>query len=154
MTEKTKPPVAEYLEQAMKNYDQALKAGLKLQEEAGKCLTGFMTQPCGAPDWQKLTTSANEVIPLAQKRMEECLAIVDQNSKASVELLRKAVDAASTTTFAESQAKWTKCYEGALEALRTNAQAVNQFSTKLFDSWTESVRKNAQTMAEPKPAKP
>ena len=154
MTEKTKPPVTEYLEQAMKNYDQALKAGLKLQEEAGKCLTGFLTQPCGAPDWQKFTTLANDAIPTAQKRMEDCLAIVDQNSKASVELLRKAVDAAGTTTFTDSQAKWVKCYEGALDALRANAQAVNQFSTKLFDSWTEFVRKNSQTMAEPKTAKP
>ena len=35
MTDKTKPPVSEVFDQAMKNYEQALRTGLKFQEETG-----------------------------------------------------------------------------------------------------------------------
>ena len=39
-TAKEKEKMTEMADAAMKNYDQAIKTGLKFQEEASKCLSG------------------------------------------------------------------------------------------------------------------
>ena len=53
MTDKTKTPASEMFDQALKNYEQALRTGVKVQEEAGKCWTKLLNQAASPPDWQK-----------------------------------------------------------------------------------------------------
>ena len=87
MTDKTKAPASEVFDQALKNYEQALRAGLKLQEEAGRCFTKLLNHAASPQDLQKQVTAlANEFIPATQKSMESCLGLLEQNSRASVDL--------------------------------------------------------------------
>jgi hypothetical protein len=144
-------PVNEMADKAMKNYEQALRTGLKLQEEAVRCFNQMFNQTAAPQDWQKrftnLTAFTSEVMPMTQKRMEEVLELMEKNSRTSAELVKKAVDAVQTPVPAESQAKWMEFWTSSMGAARSNAEALTQISARAIDSWIDFVRRNTD-MAE------
>ncbi len=101
-----------------------------------------------AGDWQKhltqMTGLANTPVPLTQRRVEEMLALMEQNSRAGAELMKKAVDAAQTPGLSESQTKWMEFWTSSIGAFRSRAEACTQISTKAIDSWIELVRKHGE----------
>jgi hypothetical protein len=142
MTNKDKNEGRELFEQAMKNYEQALQAGLKLQRESATWWTDLLSQTGSPQEWQaKFTELASDSMTATQKRMEENLKLIEQNSRASLDLLKKAVDASKADTVATGQAKMQELWEASLEALRTNATAINQANSKLVDSWVQFMPK-------------
>jgi hypothetical protein len=148
MNEKTKPPTAEIFEQAMKQYEQALKTGLKLQEESGKMVTSLLNEVTSVEEWQKRAAAmAKDVIPAAQKRMNDCVKLVEENSRASLELLRKAVDASLIPPGQDNQTKWMDFWESSLNCLRDNAKAINEINTSVVDAWGTFVRKTGEFAA-------
>jgi len=133
---------------AMKNYEQALRTGLKFQEEAGRWWTSMLNQAAFTQDWQKRVTNmtgmANNLMPMAQRRMEEVMSLMEKNGRTGAELMKKAVDAAQTPAIAESQAKWMDFWTSSMGAVRSNAEAVTQISTKAIDSWIDFIRENTE----------
>src|SRR2546421_3753256 len=107
-------PVSELFEQAMSSYEQAFRTGLRLQEESGKWWTTLFEQNGPSHEWQKtMRTMANELLPEAQKRMEDGLRFVEQNSRASLELLKlfKKSAVPVNNPLAESQTKLLSFWE-------------------------------------------
>jgi hypothetical protein len=154
MSDKAKTPASEVFDQALKNYEQTLRTGLKLQEEAGRWWTNVLTQANSAQDWQKrVTTAANDVVAPTQKRLEEYLALIEQNNRTNVDLLKKVTEAAQTSTPAEAQSKWVEFMEASVAALQANVQSVTQINSKMTDSWFGFVKKNSAEFAEAKAAK-
>ena len=151
MTDKAKPPVSEMFDQAMKNYEQALRTGLKLQEETGKWWINLFNQSGSPQDASKQFVS--EVIPAAQKRFGECVELLEQNSRAGFDLLKKGMETTQTASVGDTQTKWVDYCERSLKTLRTNAQAVADINAKAIDSWIEFVKKTSAEVAEPKAAK-
>jgi hypothetical protein len=150
MTEKSKPPVSEVFDQALKNYEQTLRTGLKLQEDAGRWWTNLLNQSTSVHDWQKRVTAAtSEVIEPTQKRMEEYLGLIEKNNRANVELLKQALQAAQTTGPSECQAKWVDFWQSSLNSVQTNAQAIAQINSKMMGSWISFVKKNTVESAKP-----
>ena len=136
MSDKIKNPMNELMEQAMKNYEQALQAGLKLQEESSKWWSDFMTQSAAPADWQKRwKTTANQTIPIVQTRMEDALRLLEQSSRTSLELLKQAVTVTTSDSSASAQMKLQQLWEASLETMRNNAQAVAQANAKVVESW-------------------
>ncbi len=139
-------PLTEMADAALKNYEQALRTGLKLQEEAVRCWTNVFNQTASPQDWQRritnITALTSEMMPMTQRRMEEMLDLVEQNSRVGAELMKKAVDAVQSPVPAESQAKWMDFATYSLGAARSTAEAVTQISTRAIDSWIDFVRKN------------
>jgi hypothetical protein len=88
---------------------------------------------------------ASNVMPLAQRRMEDVMDLMEKNSRASAELMKKAVDAAQTPVIAESQAKWMEFWTSSLRAMQSNVEAFTEIGTKAIDSWIDFVRKNTET---------
>jgi len=142
MNEKTKTQGHELFEQAMKNYEQALQAGLKLQQESAKWWVEMMTQAGAPQDWQaKVNELASESVSMVQKRTEENLKLVEQSSRASLDLLSKAMNAVKMDTSSASQSKMQELWEASLEAVRTNAAAVSQANMKWVESWVQMIPK-------------
>ncbi len=141
-------PMSEMADAALKNYEQALQTSLKLQEEAGRWWSSMLNQTTFSQDWQKKVGNAaglaNNFVPLAQRRMEEVIELMEKNSRTSAELVKKAVDAAQTPTIAESQAKWMEFWTSSMGAVRANTEAVSHISSKAIDSWIDFVRKNSE----------
>lgn len=154
MTESSKNPASELLDQGLKNYEQALRTGLKIQEEAGRCWTKLLNQAASPQDLQKqLSALANDVIPATQKSMEGCLELLEQNSRASVEMMKKAMEAAQATTVPDTQAKVMEFCESSLKSLKANAQSIVDINAKALDSWIAFVKKATAEIPEPKAAK-
>ena len=154
MSDKAKTPASELFDQALKNYEQTLKTGLKLQEESSRWWTTVLSQSTSAQDWQKrVTTAANDVIAPAQKRLEEYLAHIEQNNRTNVELLKKATEAGQVASPAEAQAKCLDFMEASVAALQANVQSVTQMNSKMVDSWVAFVKKNSVELGEVKAAK-
>lgn len=141
-------PLSEMADTALKNYQQALHASLKLQEDAGRWWSSVWNQTTLSQDWQRrlqnMTGLATNLVPLAQRRMEEVIEFMEQNGRTGAELMKQAVDAAQTPAGSESQAKWMSFWTSSLGAVRSNTEAVSQISSKAIDSWIDFVRKNAE----------
>jgi len=147
-TKQAEKPISEMADKAMKGYEHAIRTGLKLQEEAAHYWTNVLTQTASPHDWQKrytgFTAMANGIMPAAQRRMEEVLELMEKNSRASADLMKKAVDAAQTTVIAESQAKWMDFWAASVGAARSNAEAITDIGSKTVDSWVDFIRKNTE----------
>jgi hypothetical protein len=150
-TEKEYSPeklISEMAAKAMMNYEQAVRMGLKLQEEAAQFFTSVAGPAVSMQDCQKrianLTAMASNAIPEAQKGMEEVLALAEKNSQQSLELMKKAAEAAQTPVIAESQAKWMDVWSESLAAARSNAETLTRIGSKAIDSWIDYVRKNTE----------
>ena len=139
-------PLSEAADKAMKNYEQAVRTGLKLQEEAAHLWTNFLNQSASPQDWQKrfpgATNVANGVLPAAQKRMEEALDLMEQNAKASTELFKKAADVCQSSNLPECQAKWMDLCTASVDLARSNFEAIAQINSRAIDSWINYVRKS------------
>jgi hypothetical protein len=140
-------PISEMADQTRKQYEQAIRAGQRFQEGAGQWWSRVLNQGAAA-EWQKhvanFASLASNMMPLAQRRMEDVMSLMEKNSKASADLMRKAVDAAQTPVIAESQAKWFEFWTSSVRTMQSNVEAVTELSTRAIDSWVDFVRKNTE----------
>jgi hypothetical protein len=140
-------PLSEAADKAMKNYEQAVRTGLKLQEEATHLWTNLLNQTASPHDWQKrfssASTVANGFFPAAQKRLEDVLNLMEENTKASTDLFKKAADVCQTTTLPECQAKWLELCTASVDLARSNFETITQINSRAVDSWIDYVRKSA-----------
>jgi len=145
-------PVSDLLDAAMDSYEKAFKTGLKLQEESGRWWTSFLEQTGPSREWQRTVRSmATELLPEAQKRVEDGLRMVEQNSRASLEYLRlfkRAAQVPQANPIVESQSKLLSFWEESLNSVRDSAQAIAQANTQAMESWMELFRKGTEMAAE------
>jgi hypothetical protein len=146
-TEKEKD-MSEVADKAMRNYDQIVRTTLRVQEEASRFWTSLLTQSASAQDWQRPVSSAaevaNGVLPQTQKRMQEVLELAEKNTRAGVELVKKAAEVMQTPGIAERHAKWMDLWASSLGAARSNADGVMQLATRTFDTWIDFVQKSSE----------
>jgi hypothetical protein len=127
--------------------ERARRTGQRVQDEAGQWWDRVLTQTA---DWQKqvanFTSLTTRMIPLAQERMEDAIALLEKNTRSGTELLNKAMAAAQTGNLAESQAKWLDFWTSSMKALQTNVESVNEISANAIDSWIQFVRTNGERL--------
>jgi hypothetical protein len=68
---------------------------------------------------------------------------VEENTKASTELFKKAADVCQTTNFPECQTKWLDLCTASVDLARTNFETLTQINSRAVDSWIDYVRKSA-----------
>src|SRR5690349_17590212 len=74
--------VSGLFDQAVSTFGDALKAGVKIQEEVGKWWSDALEQAGPVTEWQKKSRAIfGDAIPTAQKNTEEWLKLVEQNYK-------------------------------------------------------------------------
>lgn len=148
-TEDKTKPVNDLMDQALKNYEQAWKTGARMQEESARFFSNLVTQSVGPQDWPKRVKAlTDECIPQTQKYLDDGLKLLEQNSRTSVELLKKAVSAAQATSPQEAQARLLGLWEGSLNTMRDTMVTVTQAHQKAVESWMSYARKTG----EPAPA--
>lgn len=137
---------AEIAYQIMKNYEQAVQTGLKIQEESVKCCNRVFNQAAVSKEWEKRLASfadmTNGFLPEAQKRAEEVLELVEKGTRTGAELMGKAVEAMQAPAVAESQSRWLEFWTGSMNALQTHTEALAQVQSRALNSWVGLVRRN------------
>ena len=150
--DKTKPgnetkPGNDLFDQALRNYEQALKTGLKLQEDSLRTWTGLVNQSTTPQDLQKRVKAlAEEVIPQTQKVIEDNLKLVEQTSRTSIELLKKAAATAQATTVQDGQSRFLSFCEASLSAVRDTTVAITQANAKAVETWVGYAKKCAEPL--------
>jgi hypothetical protein len=142
----TKPEVAAtaLFDQAVRAFGDALKAGVKIQEEVGKCWSEALESAGPVTEWQKKSRQLfNEVIPVAQKTTEEGLRLVEQNYRKSLGLLKKAFD---TEESLDLRVKTQQLWEDSLELIRDNTQALADANRKVLEQWANLLKKNVENV--------
>jgi hypothetical protein len=139
------PQISELFDDAAASFNEAVKAGAKMQEEIGKWWTDALekTGPAGfaVDDWQKKSKAVvAEAIPAAQKNAEAWLKLVDQNTKRGLGLLKKAFDAPPADPAALRE-RTQELWESSLELVRDNTQAIAQANIKMLEVWAGLLQK-------------
>ena len=141
----TKDIASGLFDQAVATFGDALKAGVKIQEEVGKWWSDALDQAGPVTEWQKKSRAlVSEAIPAAQKNAEEWLKLVDQNYKRSMALLKKAFDTSGDPT--EVRAKTQQLWEESMELIRDNAQAMADANKKVLELWGGMLKKNIEAV--------
>jgi len=139
----TKDGVSGLFDQAVTTFGDALKAGVKIQEEVGKWWSDALEQAGPVTEWQKKSRAmVSEAIPAAQKNAEEWLKLVEQNYKRSMTLLKKAFE--TNADPAEIRAKTQQLWEESMELIRDNAQAMADANKKVLELWAGMLKKNVE----------
>jgi hypothetical protein len=147
-TKDKKFPASDMAEQVVKNYEQAFRAGIKMQEEAVQCLSKWFNQCAPADDMQrrlsKFTNLANEYVPENEKRVGELVDLMEKNTRTGTELLKKAAEAAQSPMLGDGQDKWIDFYASSLEAVRSTTEALTQINGKAIDSFIDFVQRSSE----------
>ncbi len=141
-------PFLEMTQQAVKNCEQALQNGLKLQEESGKWWEHTLRQAGATQDWQKrysdISAMMGGFMPAAQKRAEELLELAEKNARTGVELTNKAAAAMQTPVLADSQAKWLEFWTDSVGAAQSASMSLVQIGGRTLDAWVDFIQKNTE----------
>jgi hypothetical protein len=126
------------VEQATRMFQTALEAGIKIQEESTKALTGLVKGVTAAQQWPERTRSAmDRTFSCAKENMDAAIQVVNENTKIGLELLAKALDARQPTTGADLHSRTKEAWETAVGSLRRNTEMLVQVNRRLFESWQE-----------------
>ena len=140
--------ISEMADKALRNYEQLVRTGLKLQEEASRCWTNLLTQTVSAQDFQKpishLNTVANGILPGAQKQLQEALNLVESNSRAGIELMKKAAEAVQAPSIGESQSRWMDFWTASVGVARKNTHDLLEINSRALDTWIDFVQKTTE----------
>jgi hypothetical protein len=139
---KTDPKAENLFEDAVKAFESSMKAGVKVQEESTRLFMDMMKE-MGAPEvWQaKAKDTMEQSVEAARSNMDQAVAMMNENSATSLELLQKAMEAAQSRTPTEAQARASDLWENTLGVMRKNTQALIQANTRMLDAWSDMVQK-------------
>jgi len=143
MSTKIESDVMQVLDTAVTAFGDAMKAGIKAQEDMSRSWSDAIF--CGNPlgDWQKRSRQYfDEAVPAAQRHTLELLKLVEQNYRRSVELLKKAVDTDHNGAVDGLQEKLHELWEESVGVVKENTEAMAQANVKLLEAWTDLLRKN------------
>ncbi len=132
--------VKELFQQAMQNYEKALKSGIELQEESVNLWKSLLTQLASPEEFQaKLESMQSEVFPTARKRMEEFVELFNQSSNRTMELFEKSISVYQAKSVTDAQRRLQDLMESSLETLRVNVQTALNTNAKIVSSWKDMV---------------
>ena len=131
---------AQVFHDAMRNYEEALKSGIKLQEESVNLWKDLLTK-LGSPEelQAKLEAMRAEAFPKARERMEECVETFNRTSKQTIDLFGKTLSVYQATSVTDAQRRVQDLIETSLGALRTNVHSALNTNAKIIASWKELV---------------
>ena len=144
MSKATQQVGAGMFDTAVGAYAEAMKAGVKVQEDLVKWWGGQMNGSGPFAAWQQRSRAfLEDTAPAAQKNAEEWLKVLEQNYSRSVELLQAALDAekgaAGSTPLLE---RTRKLWEESLAVVKENTEAMAKVNMKAMELWTDVFKKN------------
>jgi len=137
--------VTQVLDSAIGAFGDALKAGVKAQEQIVKWWSGAAESANPLADWQRRSRQFfEEGVPAVQKQAEEWMKLIEQNYRRSIDLLKKAADADSNGALDGFRDKLRILWEESVSVVRENAEAMAKANVKMLETWSELLRKNLE----------
>ena len=149
----TKGNVHDVFGQAARLFQNAIEAGVRVQEESAKSFSDMMGRLAAPVDWQQRTQATlDQAMGAAQQNWQEALRVMNDNAKLSFELLEKAFNSRQTEGVEDGATKVRELWETAMGGLRRNTEVLVQANSRLLESWKE-VAKTFASAGEAKESK-
>jgi thioredoxin-like negative regulator of GroEL len=134
-------------QQAICAWESAVTSGVKMQEESAKWTREMLSDTSSVSEWyNKGQAVAGETIGKAQENIDEAIRVINQQAEASVRLIQKAIEARQSEAGPDARARLADWWEAAMEAMRTNSQALLKANSRVLTTWSELARKiNGET---------
>ena len=139
--------------QAMKAWETAAEAGVKMQEECAKWVRQMFCESSTLSDWcEKGQKMMGEAVAKSQENVDEAIHLMNQQAEASLKLVQKALEVRAGESPSDGPKKLTDWWQAALETMRINNQAVLKANSRILSTWSDMARKvngdAADTMAD------
>jgi len=143
MSTRTESDVMQVLDTTVNAFGDAMKAGVKAQEEMSRCWSDALSSGNPLGDWQKRSRQMfDEAVPAAQRQTQELLKLVEQNYRRSVDLLKKALSMDGNGAVDGLQEKIRALWEDSVAVVKENTESMAQLNVKILEAWTDLLRKN------------
>ena len=130
----------ELVEQSARLFENALKAGITVQQQSAKWF-GETLRGMGASPWPgKGQAAIEQVMSAVQKQTDDTIRNMSENAKTSMDLLEKAFEIRQNGVAAESETRNREMWEAALNTLRKSSDAMVHANTRLIESWCNVAR--------------
>jgi hypothetical protein len=134
---KTTAATAEAINEAMRSYENALKSGIRLQEESVKDVLTKLGSP---EEFQaKLGSLKADAFAKARKQTEEFVETFNRTSNQTIDLFEKTLGVYQATSVTDAQRRVHDLIENSLAALRVNVHSALNTNAKIVASWKELV---------------
>jgi hypothetical protein len=129
--------------QAIGAWESAVDSGVKMQEEYAAWLREMCCNSDSLSQWyHKGQAMAGETIIKAQENIDEAVRLMNQQAEASMKLIQKALDVRQNEgATSDARLRFTDWWETALEAMRTNSQAILKANSHMLSTWSDLARK-------------
>lgn len=126
----------EFLKDALKYYEEALKSGIQLQEDTLKLWKDILSRVSSPEDLhKKLDEVVDELLPKSRESAKDIVALFQENAKHCSELMSKSLAVCSSTNFTDSQNRFQDLVETSLAAMRSNVHALVDANAKTVKAW-------------------
>ena len=136
-------------DQATQALDTAMQAGARLQGEAIRWWSGIFQGARALPGKQRPTQNLmTEIIPGAQKNVDQYRMLFDHSYHRSLDLLRRALEASQCQSYGEAQRRMLDLWQASIGNLQSSAQELTQINTRVMQTWSEAAERNAPVATE------
>lgn len=127
----------ELFEQAAKLFSTAFEAGIKIQEESIRSLSG-MLENYGTQEWKKRAEAVvQHTMATAQQSTDEAIRVMNENANTSLNMLEKAFEAWRGESESGPEPHAREMWETAVGSLRKNTEVMVQANKRVLQSWSE-----------------
>lgn len=147
MKESMSNPVKDMTERAFGIWEDTVRSGLKMQEEAFKSRPGKYIRAMEEMQSQfgRFKEMTEDLSPAMQKRADEILELIDKNTKLGNQLSQLASEASKMPMVAEQQSKWMDYWKLAVGGLYSNAEALVQIEARTMIGWIDFAKKSCES---------
>jgi predicted RNase H-like HicB family nuclease len=135
--------VEDIFQQAIGAWESAVDSGVRMQEEYAAWLRQMCCNSESLSEWyHKGQALAGETIVKAQENIDEAVQLMNQQAEASMKLIQKALDIRQNeTSNSDAKLRFNDWWDTALDAMRTNSQAILKANGHMLATWSDLARK-------------
>jgi len=129
-----------FFQEALRSYEEALKAGMQLQEESVNLWTDLLSEFGSPQEFQaKLESMTADALPKARERMEEFVETFKRTSNQTIDLFDKMLSIYHVSSVPDAQRRVQDLIESSLNAMRVNLHSYLNMNAKILADLKELV---------------
>lgn len=137
MTTDTKEFATDMFHQAADSFKKTMEAGIKVQEQFTKMWMVPMTMPSNFEDMRKRGEKiSTDYVSLMEKNMQQIQRSFDEQSKTTMDLMKKAFDAAKGQNPSEIQNRSQELFQSSMDSVKNFTDTLVKTNTQIMENWS------------------
>lgn len=142
------PGVSDLMGQAAQTFDTAMQAGIRFQGETMRWWSEMLQETNSIQQMQHHAQSMmTEIIPNAQRNIDQCWSLIARNCQSGIDLLRRAFEPGSNWSCFEAPQQMQELWRKSFDSLHTNTRDMVQIHMRVMEFWAGVADNNAASGA-------